>query len=305
MRPLEPLEPTAEFVLPLPRGYDAAYTLAYHGRDAASSSERVDGAVIVKPLLIAGGVLILAIDLGASSSEAVAHIRLDRPVSAELQATIVERVSRMLGLASDVEGFEAFMASHPHGAATVGRRAGIHLPQTADPFEALCWAIIGQQINLTFTATLRREVVDLAGVRHAATGMVAHPGAVEVAALDPAALTARRFSRSKARYLIGAANRIADGSLNLAGLAHATPAEAEVALVSLHGIGPWTARYIMLRGLGFPDVAPIGDSGLATALQRLHGLPARPDAAAQEALMQSFSPYRSLTTAHLWAGLAG
>jgi 3-methyladenine DNA glycosylase/8-oxoguanine DNA glycosylase len=73
-------------------------------------------------------------------------------------------------------------------------------------------------------------------------------------------------------------------------------------LLALHGVGPWTARYVMLRGLGLADCAPIGDSGLATALQRFHALPARPDAP-DRAADASLFPCRSLATLHLWASL--
>jgi 3-methyladenine DNA glycosylase/8-oxoguanine DNA glycosylase len=54
---------------------------------------------------------------------------------------------------------------------------------------------------------------------------------------------------------------------------------------------------------GFADSAPVGDSGLATALQRLHQLPARPDAAHTERLMSRFAPNRSLASMHLWVSL--
>ena len=56
----------------------------------------------------------------------------------------------------------------------------------------------------------------------------------------------------------------------------------------------------MLRG-GFADVAPAGDSALATVLQRVHKLSERPDADRTEQLMETFAPHRSLATAHLWA----
>jgi AraC family transcriptional regulator of adaptative response / DNA-3-methyladenine glycosylase II len=58
----------------------------------------------------------------------------------------------------------------------------------------------------------------------------------------------------------------------------------------------------MLRG-GFADTVPVGDSALATALQRLHKLETRPAHDAVDQLMQGFAPHRSLATCHLWASL--
>jgi 3-methyladenine DNA glycosylase/8-oxoguanine DNA glycosylase len=54
---------------------------------------------------------------------------------------------------------------------------------------------------------------------------------------------------------------------------------------------------------GFADAAPVGDSALATALQRLHQLPERPDADQTARLMSRFAPHRSLATMHLWTSL--
>lgn len=287
--------------LPLPAFYRAGEVLAYHGRDAASRTERVEGRRILKPLRLAGGPALIAIDLGAGEIAALAAERPLDPVEAEAAAAIAER---MLGLNADAAGLERIAESDPVTTRLIAARPGLRLPLTANGWEAMCWAVIGQQINLTFAAALRREMVDLAGAPHGDTGWRLHPGAAEVAALAPEALTARRFSRAKAAYLIGVARSVTEGALDLDALDGLPAAEVEGRLVALRGIGRWTARYVMLRGLGHGDVAPVGDSGLATALQRLHGLDARPDMAAQDALMQPFAPFRSLATAHLWASLA-
>ncbi len=286
----------SEFRLPLPSDYRAADALAYHGRDPASVSERVSGCTFEKVLRLHEGPALLSLDVGPG--EAVA--RFDRPLAeGELQtASII--ATRLLGLQSDVAGF----ARLPAAAALSTARPGLRIPLTATVFEALCWAVIGQQINLTFAAALRREMIMLAGTPYAQSGLIAHPEAAAVAAIDPADLTARRFSRSKARYLVDAAAAVAAGAPALEALDGSDAPAIEVALTALRGIGPWTARYVLLRGYGHPDCAPIGDSGLATGLQRLGDLAARPNAAEQEAAMQAFAPHRSLATAHLWASLA-
>lgn len=287
----------SEIAVPLPAGYRAADTLAYHGRDAASVSERVTGVLIEKPLLLASGTALLALDL-ADAGRAVA--RFDRPLAGGERDAAAAIVGRMLGLTSDAAGFEALPAASPLASA----RPGLRIPLTATVFEAVCWAVIGQQINLAFAGALRRAMIGLAGTPHATSGLLAHPEPAAVAALDPAALAALRFSRAKARYLVEVSAAVAAGAPSLDDLARSDAPSAEAALTALTGIGPWTARYILLRGFGFADIAPVGDSGLATGLQRLLGLDARPDIKAQETAMQAFAPHRSLATAHLWASLA-
>jgi 3-methyladenine DNA glycosylase/8-oxoguanine DNA glycosylase len=196
----------------------------------------------------------------------------------------------MAGLGGQRDAWRQLATRQPDAARLLDNKPALWLPLTAEPFEALCWAIIGQQINLSFATALRRSLIQLAGVPIAGSTLLAHPGPAQVAALSAEQLTAQRFSRSKAAYLLGAAQAVLDGSLPLDALPGLDAAEAESRLLALRGVGPWTARYVMLRGLGFADCAPIGDSGLATALQRFYALPARPDARQTEQLMQVFSP---------------
>ena len=102
-----------------------------------------------------------------------------------------------------------------------------------------------------------------------------------------AALTSRRYSRSKAQLSDRRGRRPwPSGELDIEDLAEGSAIAAEKALTAQRGIGIWTARYVLMRG-GFADAAPVGDSALATALQRLHKLPERPDADQTARLMSA------------------
>ncbi|WP_159875471.1 DNA-3-methyladenine glycosylase family protein [Aquitalea denitrificans] len=290
------------FVLDLPADYHAATVLAYHGRDPAGPAEWQQGLQLRKGLLLQG----CALELQLSFSAASLLVRVRGAASHDwstLLPVVQQAVLRMAGLDGQREAWLQLSRQQPDAARLLGNKPALWLPLTAEPFEALCWAIIGQQINLSFATALRRSLIQLAGVAIAGSTLLAHPGPAQVAALSAEQLTAQRFSRSKAAYLLGAAQAVLDGRLPLDDMSSQDAAEAENRLLALHGVGPWTARYVMLRGLGFADSAPIGDSGLATALQRFYALPARPDASQTEQLMQVFSPCRSLATLHLWASL--
>jgi len=204
---------------------------------------------------------------------------------------------RMLGFASGTFAFEHTFRADPLMGPMIESQAGLRIPLTPDPWEALAWAIMGQQINLRFAVALRRELILTAGKPHA-SGLRAHPSATEVASLDVDKLRGMKFSTSKAEYLLTAARSAAP-------LEHMRETAADAAahtLSAIRGVGPWTVQYVLLRGLGFADCLPAGDAGLAQGLHRLTG--ARPSEAQIRSALDRFAPYRSLATCHIWASLS-
>ncbi len=288
------LAAASAFALSLPSGYRAVEVLAYHGRDPASPTERRAGNRIWKALMTDAGPVVLEVTVGARAARVTVHA--ERPLGGGVMGRLHASSLAMLGLDGDVEPFET-----EHRTLVAGRE-GLRVALLPGGFEALSWGIIGQQINLAFAASLRREVIALAGVPIGS--MRAHPTAQAVARIAPSDLRARRFSRAKADYLIDAANAVASGTLPLDRLLQGSAVAAERALTERRGVGIWTARYVLMR-TGFADAAPVGDSGLATALQRLLGIARRPDAGQTARLMSRFSPDRALASAHLWASLHG
>ena len=280
------------FMLQLPPGYRAKEILAYHARDPLSVSEKSDGNRIWKALHTADGPAVIEISI--ETGQAWVKVHATRKLGREAMASLHAAAIRVLALTNDVTQFEA------RHAAFVQTRRGLRMPLLPTGFDALCWGIIGQQINVKFASALRREIVELAGEKIG--DMRAHPTPERVADIDIATLAARRYSRSKAQYLIDAAKAVAEGRLDIENLGEGSAIAAEKALTAQRGIGTWTARYVLMRG-GFADAAPVGDSALATALQRLHQLPERPDADETARLMSAFAPHRSIATMHLWTYL--
>jgi 3-methyladenine DNA glycosylase/8-oxoguanine DNA glycosylase len=259
----------------------------------------VRGSTLLRPLALGDAVALLEIELEPQVAWCRVHAE-PRVVVREI-AAVHTAALRLLGLTLDVPAFEARAAREPKLAALLARRPGLRLPLTANGFEALCWAIIGQQINLTFASGLRRDLLELAGTE--IEGMRVHPTAARVAEMHVGDLTRRRFSRTKAEYVIGAAQAVASGRLDAESLGNGSAVAAERDLTRLHGVGTWTARYTLMRGAGFADCAPVGDVALAAALQRLTAAGDRPGPDQVEELMRPYAPHRSLATFHLWASL--
>ena len=307
MRPLayRRLGEQPAFALALPDDYPAERILRYLGRDPGSLTDRVDGCSYLATFRLNGGSgpgenALVRVDF----EPGVARCSVVSPATlAPTQwGTLHERLLAALGLAIDPSRFESQVLASEELAPLLNGQRGLRVPQIADPFDALVWAIVGQQVNLAFAYRLRRRLIERVSVE-VGDGLSAPPAPESVAHLEPDDLVSLGFSRAKASYLVGAARSVVDGRLPLAGLVGKSATRTERTLLAVRGIGPWSAHYLMMRGYGFLDCVPVGDTGLATGLERFFALPARPSKRDQLALMSRFSPYRSLATFHLWQRL--
>ncbi|MFL6710603.1 MAG: DNA-3-methyladenine glycosylase family protein [Massilia sp.] len=292
--------PTRSITLPLPADYDRAAMLAFHSRDAEGVSERVvDGERLLKAVVLDGVPVLL--DVALTPDEALCDIIADAPMTARANVLADDALLNILGLRIDPTPFMALAELDPQLRALARRHGPLRIIQSATVFEALTWAVMGQQINLSFAVALRRSFILVAGIRHS-SGMVCYPEAAQVAAIDIDELLSRKFSRSKAETLLRLARLVVDGELSLE--RNADIAATSAALLAIKGIGPWTVNYALLRGYGYPDCSLHGDVAVRAALQRLLGEDSKPDLARTEALLARWAPHRAMAAAHLWASLS-
>ena len=283
----------------LPPGYRVADIVAFHGRDTEGLAERVSPTRIQKGLL-AGGVPVM-LDILFDEHGAHCEVHADGALDVAARQLVDDALLNILGLRIDPAPFLAAVQGDALLGALVQREPGLRIVQSATIFEALTWAIIGQQINLTFAIALRRTFIAQAGRAHS-IGLWCYPEAADVARLEVDALTSRKFSRSKAETLLRLARLVEEGKLALErdGDLEATCA----ALLAVKGIGPWTVNYALLRGFAYGDCSLNGDVAIRVALQRLLGEDSKPDMARTEALLARYRPHRTMAAAHLWASLS-
>lgn len=291
----------SSFDLTLPADYPTERILRYLGRDPGSLTGRVEGNVYTA---------VFRLGSDTATDQALARVTF-QPGAARCEIlagdfsgpdsrrVLHRSLLGTLGLSIDPSRFERQVLASPDLAPLITGQRGLRVPLIADPFDALVWAITGQQITLAFAYRLRRRLIERVSPE-VGPGLYAPPAPEAVAHLEPADVCALGYSRAKAEYLVGAARAVADGRLPLADLATASATRAERTLLAVRGIGPWSAHYLMMRGFGFLDCVPVGDTGLASGLQRFFALDRRPDKREQLALMNRFSPFRSLATFHLW-----
>lgn len=172
-----------------------------------------------------------------------------------------------------------------------------------DLFEALCWGILGQQINLAFAYTLKRRLVESFGHSVECEGEVfwLFPKPEDIASLQVEDLAGLRMTLKKCEYLIGVAKLMAERKLTKEQLlAAGSLKQAEKQLVSIRGIGPWTANYVLMRCLRMPEAFPIDDVGLHNAIKHLMGLEAKPTKQEILELSAAWAGWESYATFYLW-----
>ncbi|WP_158289549.1 DNA-3-methyladenine glycosylase 2 family protein [Paenibacillus flagellatus] len=218
----------------------------------------------------------------------------------------VRHVREWFDLDTDLRPFYLMAETDPVLSRLVRDYRGLRIAGVPDLFEALCWAVIGQQITLSFAYTLKRRFVETFGraVEHEGETYWLFPSPDTVAGLSVERLTALQFSRQKAAYVIEVARQIADGSLSKRALL-ALPdfAAAAERLTSIRGIGPWTAQYVLMRCLRDRSAFPAEDAGVHQAVRRLWKLDCKPSPRELRERFASWTPWRAYVTFYLWRSL--
>jgi DNA-3-methyladenine glycosylase II len=159
-------------------------------------------------------------------------------------------------------------------------------------FASLLRIVLEQQVSLASARALYHRLAGVAGE--------VQPGTV--LALGEAGLRRLGFTRQKAGYACGIAEEIVAGRLVLGRLARCDDDEALARLVSVRGIGPWTAGIYLLMALRRPDVWPPGDLALHRALARLRRSARVPSSAEADRLAARWRPLRAVAARILWHG---
>ena len=283
----------------LPPAYRPQLILDFHKRDVQEVSERVQASSLHKGLLWQG--IPACLNLHFQPDLVTAELALDGKTPANSVQKLEATVTRMLGLTQDINTFEQRYRNHPLLGSLIRKQAGLRVPVAASPFEALSWAITGQQISVSAAVSIRRRLIQAIHVQHS-SGLLCHPGPDDIAALDPAILHQSGYSASKARALQELAALISSKQLVLDPDAQADTIESlRKQLLAIRGIGPWTVNYTLLRGLGWLDGSLHGDVAVRHGIETLLGMTSKLTEKQAQVWLQEFSPWRALLAAHLWA----
>lgn len=182
---------------------------------------------------------------------------------------------------------------------------GLRLIGVPSFLEAISWAIMGQQINLTFAYTLKKRLVESVGQKIYFEGKCFYlfPTAHVIAKLTEDDLRPLQFSRSKIKYLTGVAKAIEAGEISKNMLSKLSYEEAKAKLIEYNGVGNWTADYVLMKCLRCPDAFPISDVGIHNAIKKELNLEKKPSIKSIEEMAESWEGWKAYATFYLWHSL--
>lgn len=300
----------------LPADFRRADFLHFHQRDTQMLAERWDDSCLQKGIICNAMPACLRFYFSTKKS-----VRITCDIDSGRKKLHVEKTRlhlqrlahHMLGLNQTTAEFELAASQHSDIAELIAAQSGLRVPQSASPFEALSWAITGQQISVGAATSLRRKLIARTGIEHS-SGILCYPQAEHVLALNTDDLRACGFSQTKAATLLNLAQLSHSGELPLSQWLEdfwdGKPLAADLIysrLTAVKGIGPWTVHYALLRGYGWLDGSLHGDVAVRRNLQILltRCKKYRDDEKISETQTKNwlagFSPWRALVAAHMWA----
>lgn len=220
---------------------------------------------------------------------------------------VVQRVREMLDLDAAVTDIRSAFAGDETLGSISARFPGIRVPGAWDGFELAVRAILGQQVSVKAATTLAGRIAARYGQKVPLPASLAGRATeLDLGRQFPTAekLARARFNNmglvtSRAETIRRVATAVVHGDIDF----HETqdPGEFCEKLMAIKGIGEWTAEYVAMRVLKYPDAFPASDLGLQKAMNS----PARISAKELKHRAQSWRPWRSYAALLLWSSLPG
>jgi DNA-3-methyladenine glycosylase II len=220
-----------------------------------------------------------------------------------LDAALAE-ARHICALDLDVASFYRKAATDPTLSGLIPRLYGLRPALSPEPFEMLVGSVCAQQVNLAFAFTVRARLVRRFGTRVRVNGetVYAFPEPAALARARVSELRDLQFTVRKAEYIVGLANRIVSGEMDLKALGTRSNEEVIETLTNVRGLGRWTAEWFLARGLGRGDVCPAGDLAVRKAFARFYNRGRELSERAIRRRAAGWGPHQNLAVHYLLAG---
>lgn len=296
-------EVNGDIIIKLPADYNMGANLGYLGRSKNECMFEVGNGLVRRVIADGETRTLVQIHVNDLNQMIVQFLGDSRPHRQRQFENIVRYIQEWFDLDRDLTAFYDLAKDDPLLKLPAAKFHGLRLIGVPDLFEALCWGIIGQQINLAFAYTLKRRFVERFGdfVEWEGKKYWIFPAYERIAMLSPDDLADIKMTLKKSEYIIGIAQLMASGELSKEKLLNlACFKEAEKSLIKIRGIGPWTANYVLMRCLRFPTAFPIDDVGLHNAIKHLTGSERKPTKEELLSYSLSWEDWQAYATFYFW-----
>lgn len=221
------------------------------------------------------------------------------------QILVEEYVSQWFDLYTDLKPFYAMANNDKLLGPLVEQFYGYRIVGQPDLFESLVWAVIGQQINLSFAYTLKQRFVESFGYREIAQNKTFYlfPKPEEVAKLNDADLLPLQFSKQKSKYVVEIAKTFVNQEVSKESIAKLSFEEAKQKLMSIKGVGNWTANYALMKTFRYPNAFPLEDAGVHNAIKNLKRMKEKPTLDQVRRIFKKYKGWEAYATLYLWKSL--
>lgn len=291
------------FSIPVPGEFNFGLCLAFLQRSPHEVLHRCSEDVVTKALRVGNENVVFDLRSGGKD-----HLLVDvlnrKPSEAEAEQ-LKNYVREWFDLETDLQPFYRFARKDDLLRSLVKKYYGYRIVGQPDLFESLIWAVIGQQINLSFAYKLKQRFVEQFGKSLVWKGQSYYffPTVEAVSKINPDQLLALQFSRQKANYSVGIARAFAEGKISKEKLKGMPLKEAKEELIKIKGIGNWTANYALMKTFRYPDAFPLEDAGLHNAIKNQLGLKAKPSLDRIKKIFKKYKGWEAYATLYLWKSL--
>jgi len=285
-----------------PTEFSFALTCSFLERSPRELLHRVGVGKVYKALRVVDKKILFAIH--QHNSDLVIEFLNHQPSETEKEFVLLY-VNEWLDLHTDLKPFYKLVEADKLLGPLIKKYFGYRIVGQPDLFESLVWAVLGQQINLTFAYTLKQRFVEQFGdvIEPEGQKYFLFPSYDRVAQLTPESLLALQFSKQKANYTIGIAQSFASGEITKESLQHLSLTEGKEKLMKIKGIGNWTANYALMKTFRYPDAFPLEDVGIHNAIKNLKGMKTKPSLDQVKWIFKKYKGWEAYATLYLWKSL--
>lgn len=286
---------TARLHLPARQPFGWRHSLAFIAGFPATRGEQViEGDHLVEAWRVAG--CSVATRVGPEGDGLSVEVASQHPVDAVLRETVADRIAFHLSLDDDLSPL--VQDADEHFAVVEQGLHGYHQVKFPSPVEHLVWAVLSQRTPLPVAREAKHRLAAAVNDPLTAFGhpLQPFPSLDELAELAEGELAELVRNQRKASFLHGMLPRLARAGEPF--LREAPIEEVEQFLLSLPGIGPWSATFVLIRGLGRMSLLP-QDAELLRSAGAVYGHPVDADEAV--ALAERYAPLQGYWAHYLRA----